>query len=128
VQTLRVLSPILPFVTEHLWGNLVAGACVDAPDSVHLAPWPEAAETDRGLLEEIAAVRGVVELGRRARGEAGIKNRQPLRRLVVEGGDGAAAHGDEIADELRVKAVEFGRVEAVELRVKPNLPVLGPRL
>ena len=54
--------------------------------------------------------------------------RQPLRRLVVQGADGARAHADEIADELRVKEVEFGEVEATELRVKPNLPVLGPKL
>jgi len=124
VQTLRVLSPILPFVTDHLWRNLV----LDGPDSVHLSGWPDAAEPDRGLLAEIAAVRRVVELGRRARGEAGIKNRQPLRRLVVEGAPRAVSNADEIADELRVKRVEFHRVEAVELRVKPNLPVLGPKL
>jgi isoleucyl-tRNA synthetase len=124
VQALRVLSPILPFVTEHLWRNLV----LDGPDSVHLSRWPDAAEPDRGLLAEIAEVRRVVELGRRARGEAGIKNRQPLRRLVVEGTPYALSYAGEIADELRVKRVEFDRVEAVELRVKPNLPVLGPKL
>lgn len=128
VQTLRVLSPMLPFLTEHLWANLVSGACPDAPDSVHLAPWPEVAAPDRELLAEIAEVRRVVELGRRARGDAGIRNRQPVRRLVVEGAPRAAAHTEEVADELRVKEVEFGRVEAVELHVKPNLPVLGPKL
>ncbi len=53
--------------------------------------------------------------------------RQPLRRLVVEGAPLAAAHVDEIADELRVKEVVFGHVDA-ELRVKPHLPVLGPKL
>ncbi len=128
VQMLRVLAPILPFVTDYLWRNLVAGPCADAPESVHLAPWPETARPDRELLAEIAEVRRVVELGRRARGDAGIKHRQPLRRLVVEGAPRAASHTDEIADELRVKLVELGRVEAVELRVKPNLPVLGPKL
>jgi isoleucyl-tRNA synthetase len=128
VQTLRVLAPILPFVTDYLWRNLVVGPCADAPDSVHLAPWPETSPPDRELLAEIAEVRRAVELGRRARGDAGIKHRQPLRRLVVEGAPRAASHTDEIADELRVKLVELGRVEAVELRVKPNLPVLGPKL
>jgi len=54
--------------------------------------------------------------------------RQPLRRLVVQGAPLAERHADEIADELRVKEVEFGDVEATELRVKPNLPVLGPKL
>jgi isoleucyl-tRNA synthetase len=123
VQTLRVLAPILPFVTDHLWRQLV----LDGPESVHLGGWPEAPEPDRALLDEIAAVRRVVELGRQARSTSGIKLRQPLRRLVVEGArlDG---HVDEVADELRVKEVELGTVEAVELRVKPNLPKLGPKL
>jgi isoleucyl-tRNA synthetase len=123
VQTLRVLAPIQPFVTDHLWRTLVP----DGPDSVHLAGWPEVAEPDGALLDEIAAVRRVVELGRQARSTSGIKLRQPLRRLVVEG---ASVDGplEEIADELRVKEVELAPVEAVELRVKPNLPVLGPKL
>jgi isoleucyl-tRNA synthetase len=125
VQSLRVLSPVMPFLTEHLWRNLVP----DGPASVHLAPWPDPDEPDRELLAEIAEVRQVVELGRQARSASGLKHRQPLRRLVVAGASGrAAGHVAEIADELRVKDVEFGEVEASELRVKPNLPVLGPKL
>ena len=123
VQTLRVLAPILPFLTDHLWRTLV----LDGPDSVHHGGWPDVAEPDRSLLDEIADVRRVVELGRQARSTSGIKLRQPLRRLVVEGA-GLDGHADEIADELRVKDVELGSVEAVELHVKPNLPVLGPKL
>jgi isoleucyl-tRNA synthetase len=94
---------------------------------VHLAGWPEVAEPDRALLDEIAAMRRVVELGRQARSSSGIKLRQPLRQLVVEGAD-LDGHLEEVADELRVKSVELGQVEAVELRVKPNLPKLGPKL
>jgi len=123
VQTLRVLAPVLPFLTEHLWRNLVQ----DGPASVHLAPWPETPEPDRALLSEVEDVRRVVTLAHQARATAGLKLRQPLRRLVVEGAGGAAAHADEIADEVRVKEVVFGRVDA-DLRVKPNLPVLGPKL
>jgi isoleucyl-tRNA synthetase len=123
VQSLRVLAPILPFVTDRLWRTLV----LDGPESVHLAGWPDVAEPDRALLGEIAAVRRVVELGRQARSTSGIKLRQPLRRLVVEGAD-LDGHLEEVADELRVKGVELGAVEAAELRVKPNLPVLGPKL
>jgi isoleucyl-tRNA synthetase len=123
VQTLRVLAPILPFVADLLWRTLV----LDGPESVHLAGWPEVAEPDRALLDEITEVRRVVELGRQARSTSGIKLRQPLRRLVVEGG-AVDGHADEIADELRVKSVEPGTVEAVELRVKPHLPALGPKL
>jgi isoleucyl-tRNA synthetase len=70
----------------------------------------------------------VVDLGRQARAQSGIKLRQPLRRLVVQGADGVAPHAAEIAEELSVKDVEFGEVEASEVRVKPNLPVLGPKL
>jgi len=116
---------VMPFLAEHLWRNLVP----DGPTSVHLAPWPEPVEPDRELLAEIAEVRRVVELGRQARSASQLKLRQPLRRLVVAGAsDRTHAHTDEIAEELRVKGVEFGEVEASELRVKPNLPVLGPKL
>jgi len=123
VQTLRVLAPIMPFVTDDVWRTLV----LDGPESVHLAGWPEVAEPDRALLDEIAEVRHVVELGRQARSSSGIKLRQPLRRLVVDGArvDG---HLAEIANELRVKEVELGEVDAVELHVKPHLPALGPKL
>ena len=85
-------------------------------------------EPDRAALDEMALVRRVVTLAHRARATSGLKVRQPLRRLVVAGAGGAPAHSGEIADELRVKEVEFGTVEASELRVKPNLPVLGPKL
>jgi isoleucyl-tRNA synthetase len=124
VQSLRVIAPVMPFLADHLWRNLVQ----DGPASVHLAPWPEAGEPDRSLLAEIAEVRRVVELGRQARAASQLKHRQPLRRLIVAGASLAGGHVDEIAEELRVKEVEFGDVEASELRVKPNLPVLGPKL
>jgi isoleucyl-tRNA synthetase len=125
VQSLRVIAPVMPFLSDHLWRNLVP----DGPESVHLAPWPEPEQPNTALLDEIAEVRRVVELGRQARAGSQLKLRQPLRRLVVAGATvSARGHVDEIADELRVKAVEFGDVEASELRVKPNLPVLGPKL
>jgi isoleucyl-tRNA synthetase len=127
VQGLRVVAPLMPFLTEHLWRVLTA-PCEDAPSSVHLAGWPETAAPDTDLLAEIAELRRVVELGRQARAASGLKLRQPLRALVVEGASLAQKHADEIADELRVGAVSFGHVEASELRVKPNLRVLGPKL
>jgi isoleucyl-tRNA synthetase len=99
-----------------------------APASVHLAGWPEPRPTDSTLLSEIGELRRVVELGRQARASSGVKLRQPLRALVVEGAPLAESHADEIADELRVAAVSFGQVEASELRIRPNLPVLGPKL
>jgi isoleucyl-tRNA synthetase len=130
VQATRVIGPVMPFLAEHLWRNLVAGASEDAPESVFLAGWPEPADTlvDEPLVAEIADTRRVVELGRQARAASGLKLRQPLRRLVVAGAAGAQRHSDEIAEELRVKEVEFGDVEATELVVKPNLRILGPKL
>ena len=128
VQAMRVISPVMPFVSEHLWQNLVRGAAEGAPDSVFLAGWPELAEPDGALLDEVAEVRRVVDLGRKARDASRIKHRQPLRRLVVQGARLAGSHAEEIGEELRVKDVEFGDVEAQELVVKPNLPELGPRL
>src|SRR5262245_11946748 len=124
VQSLRAVAPVMPFLTEHIWLNLVPGG----PESIHLAGWPEVPEPDRTVLDEMALVRRVVTLAHRARATSGLKVRQPLRRLVVAGAGAAASHSGEIADELRVKEVEFGTVEASELRVKPNLPVLGPKL
>jgi len=127
VQVLRVMAPLMPFLSDHLWRNLAAEG---APDSVHLAGWPEQVEElrDEALVAEMAEVRRVVTFGHQARAHSGMKLRQPLRRLVVQGADGASSHAEEIADELSVKEVEFGPVEATELRVKPNLPILGPKL
>ncbi len=127
VQGLRVVAPLMPFLTDHLWRVLTA-PCEEAPGSVHLAGWPEPGELDVELLAEIAELRRVVELGRQARAASGVKLRQPLRALVVEGAPRARSHADEIADELRVREVSFREVEASELRVKPNLRVLGPKL
>jgi isoleucyl-tRNA synthetase len=127
VQGLRVIAPVMPFLTEHLWQALVADVAEDAPASVFLAGWPEVRTPDAGLLAEVAELRTVVALGHRARSAAGLKLRQPLRRIVVEGAPLAAAHADEISEELRVKEVELGHVDA-ELRVKPHLPALGPKL
>ena len=128
VQGLRVVAPLMPFLADELWRNLVAGACEGAPDSVHLAGWPEAAEADGALLAEIAELREVVELGRQARAEAGVKLRQPLRSVRVFGSAAAKGHFDELIEELRVKEVELLDEAPLRFSYKPNLPVLGPRL
>ena len=127
VQTIRVIAPVMPFLAEHLWQVLVRAPCADAPASVHLAGWPRELEPDEALLAEVADVRRVVALGHQARQAAGLKVQQPLRTLVVEGASLAEAQAAEVRDELRVKDVRFDAVDA-ELLVKPNLPVLGPKL
>ncbi|MEP6909537.1 MAG: isoleucine--tRNA ligase [Actinomycetota bacterium] len=125
VRALVVIAPVMPFFAEHLWRALRSD---DAPESVFLARWEDAGERDEQLLAEVAATRQVVDLGRQARAASGLKLRQPLRRLVVEGAPFVSGHVDEIRDELRIKDVELGDVEATELKVKPNLPLLGPKL
>jgi isoleucyl-tRNA synthetase len=125
----RVVAPVLPFLSEHVWRTLVAEPCgADAPESVFLAGWPAPHEPDAALLTGMAEARLVAELGRRARDSAGQRLRQPLRRAVVQNAPAAEAHAETIRDELRVKELEFADVGATELRVKPNLRTLGPRL
>jgi isoleucyl-tRNA synthetase len=135
VQALRVVAPVLPFLTDHLWRNLVADLR-GAPESVFLAGWPEGRDRlrDRGLLEEVAVGRQVTELARSARQQAGIKLRQPLRRLVVVTGDAGrralvSRQVEDLAGELRVKEVAIADSpnEVAELRATPRLDLIGPR-
>jgi isoleucyl-tRNA synthetase len=123
VQTLRVLAPVLPFVTDQLWHTLV----LDGPESVHLAGWPEVVEPDRQLIEEMAMVRTVVRLAHQARAATGERLRQPFRRLAVSGAGHVLEHWwDLIAEEVRVK--EHSAMPITKFRLKPNLKTLGPRL
>jgi isoleucyl-tRNA synthetase len=128
VQSIRVISPILPFLAEHMWQSLVGAVCPDAPESIFLAGWPEAGTIDDELVNSVAAVRQIVDLGRRARANVQIKTRQPLRTLVVEGAQELDGHLDEIADELRVKQVTQQPIETTGLRVKPNFRAVARRL
>jgi isoleucyl-tRNA synthetase len=120
---IRVVAPVMPFLADHLWRRLVS-----ADESVFLAAWPDAGEVDEPLLAEVDQARRVAELGRQARQEAGIGLRQPLRRIYVRGAPLAAAHEDQIREELRVKEVGFDRGPVARVSLKPNLPKLGPRL
>ncbi len=128
VQAVRVISPIVPFLAEHLWQFLVSGPCPGAPESVFLAGWPQPGPVDDQVVAVVTEVRRVVDLGRKARAQAKIKLRQPLRTLVVEGLRIDEPYVAEIADELRVRQVTFAPVDTAGVRVKPNFPVLGPRL
>ncbi|HEX9064202.1 MAG TPA: isoleucine--tRNA ligase [Streptosporangiaceae bacterium] len=129
VQAVRVIAPITPFLAEHMWRLLVTEPCGSAaPASVFLAGWPQAARTDDELVANMAAVRQVVDLGRRARTQSKIKTRQPLHKLAVEGAGGIAEYLGEIADELRVKEVSAEHIDASGLRVRPNFRAVAPRL
>jgi len=135
VQALRVVSPLMPFLADHLWRTLV-GPCRDAPESIFLAGWPEPMDSlrDQDLLAEVGAARRVSELARAARSQAGLKLRQPLRRLVVVTSDPArralvSRQVEEIASELRVKeiAITESPNEVAVLKATPRLDLVGAR-
>ena len=134
----RLTAPFTPFVAEELYQNLATNADEGAPDSVHLASWPLPDEglVDEGLSRRMAAARRVVGLGRAARNAAAVKNRQPLREVVIvdessEGGDlaeGVKSLKEIVLEELNVKTLRFGAAEDVtDYDLKPNLGVVGPK-
>jgi isoleucyl-tRNA synthetase len=141
VAITKLTAPFTPFVAEALYQNLVVNADPEAPESVHLAHWPayEEALVDRDLSSRMWDARRIVGLGRAARNAAAIKNRQPLREVVVVNEavtedspphwrDGVESLADVILDELNVKELEFGSVEdVVSYDLKPNLGVVGPK-
>ena len=136
----RLLAPFIPFVTEEMYRNLVAGKLAGAPDSVHLTDWPKA---DASLIdEELAARTGLAiklaSLGRSARASSRIKVRQPLSELAVELREAKEyaylpVIEQQLLDELnvkRVRGVEKGASAGgglLSYNIKPNLPKLGPK-
>jgi isoleucyl-tRNA synthetase len=141
VTVTRLTAPFTPFIAEALYQNLVVNRDAEAPESVHLADWPEYREDliDHDLSERMSAARRVVSLGRAARNAAAIKTRQPLREVVVvdeapDGMGGSRIKGgveslkEIVLDELNVKELAFGKAEdVVAYDLKPNLGVVGPR-
>ena len=136
VLVARLLAPILPFLSEELYQNLVRTVDESAPLSIHLTDFPVADEAviDRELSKEMSAVLTVVRLGRSARAEANIKVRQPLPAILVhtvnpEGAEAVVRLKDQILEELNVKDVrameDLGAVVTHE--IQPNLPILGPK-
>jgi isoleucyl-tRNA synthetase len=130
----RLMAPFVPFLAENVYQNLVRGLDGRAPLSVHMSDWPEAdpACDDDRLLFEIAVVQKVVGLARAARGQSGVRTRQPLSRILVrapsdEAARALAEHQDQILEELNVKSIEFIARDAglVSYRIKPNLPRIG---
>jgi isoleucyl-tRNA synthetase len=137
VTLARLTAPIMPFLAEEMYGNLVRSTDEDALESVHLTPYPtaDASRIDASLDEEMALAREVVTLGRAARSDAQIRVRQPLPAITIASGAGAElalSHElrSEIADELNVQRVEIAHnVEEFARRVvRANPRVLGPRL
>jgi isoleucyl-tRNA synthetase len=128
-----LMAPITPFVTERVWQDLVVPVDPEAPQSVHLAAFPE---VDEALLApeltgRMAVVRRLVELGRAARVESGMKVRQPLARALAAANGFAELPAElraEIAAELNVGSVEPVAGSFVDTTVKANFRALGKRL
>ena len=133
----EVLAPILPFITEHLYQDLVARHDPSTVRSVHHRDFPEARESliDTELEASMEVVREVVRLGRNLRKKEGHRIRQPLAGLTILTHDpriaaAVEAHGDIISEELNVKRVTATNDEGalVHLSAKANFRRLGPGL
>ena len=133
VTTVKAAAPMVPFITESIYRNLVCSVDENAPISVHLADFPTVNEAwiDPVLEENMEIVLEVVTLGRAARNAANIKNRQPVADMFVK-----AEHTlpeffvKIIEDELNVKMVTFrdDMSDFLAYHVKPNFHVLGPKV
>ncbi|MFD7920384.1 isoleucine--tRNA ligase [Streptomyces sp. NPDC059740] len=131
----RLMAPLTPFVTERVWQDVVVPVTPDAPDSVHLASWPEAddALVDPVLSTQMVLVRRLVELGRATRAESGVKTRQPLSRALIAATGFEGLDADlrtQITEELNVTALaslsEVGG-SLVDTTAKANFRALGKR-
>jgi isoleucyl-tRNA synthetase len=135
VTLTQLLSPMVPFITEHVWQEMVKPADVGAADSVHLTDFPIA---DKSLINlelnaQVAMTRRVVELGRAARAESAIKIRQPLQRALISAPGWAKLPSDmreQIADELNV--IDLADIadadgDLVNISVKANFKSLGAK-
>jgi isoleucyl-tRNA synthetase len=136
----RVLAPVLPHIADAMWHNLVVAVDPDAPDSVHLAAFPESrGRVDASVDQAVALARRIVGLGRSTRAASDLRTRQPLRRLRVRlpGGLTALSSDSRLAaeleaqvrDELNVKLIEPIADDSalVERSLYPLLPIIGPR-
>ena len=130
VTVAKVAAPMIPFMTEDIYQNLVRSLDKEAPESIHLCDFPVANEAhiDKDLEAKMEEVLKVVVLGRAARNTANIKNRQPIGRMFVKAETALPEFYQEIIqDELNVKKVEFtDDVRAfTSYSFKPQLRTVG---
>ncbi|MGH2476277.1 MAG: class I tRNA ligase family protein, partial [Candidatus Limnocylindrales bacterium] len=137
VSLARTCAPILPFLSETLYQNLIVSVVPALPDSVHLTAWPAdtmAIFRDEPLERAMSTAREAVELARVLRSQAGIRTRQPLARAWLALPDRGVQVGNElltlIVDEINVRSVVVmdDGSDLVERRVKVLLPKVGKRL
>ena len=132
VTVAKISAPMIPFMAEDIYRNLVCSVDKSAPESVHLCDYPTYDESmiDKSLEENMEGVVDVVVLGRACRNAAAIKNRQPVAKMYVK----ADKTPDEsfiavIAEELNVKLVEFTDSvrDFTTYNFKPQLRTVGPK-
>ena len=128
----KAAAPMIPFMTESIYQNLVCGLDSSAPESIHLCDFPAVDESciDKELERQMDELLDIVVLGRACRNTANIKNRQPIGTMYVKAeGDLSEFYRDIIADELNVKEVIFADdVEGfTSYSFKPQLRTLGRR-
>ena len=132
VTLAKLAAPMIPFMTEEIYRNLVCSVDSKAPESVHLCDYPVANEDyiDKALEDAMEEVLKIVVMSRAARNDAAIKNRQPLAAMYInapsELGD---LYKEIIADELNVKTVEFvsDMSRFSTYTFKPQLKTVGPK-
>ena len=128
----KIAAPMIPFMTEEIYQNLVRSVDKNAPESIHLTDFPTVNEDfiDKDLEVSMDEVLDIVVLGRAARNSANIKNRQPIGNMYVKAETVLDPFYVEIIeDELNVKAVEFKDdvEEFVSYSFKPQLKTVGPK-
>ena len=137
VDLTKLAAPFIPFMTETLFQNLVRQQDPSAPESVHLAafPQPDASRVDDELRATVGRVRNVVALGQRVRNENRLKVRQPLGEAIVVVADDSERQAIDrfasaIREELNVRELGFTQEPQryVEFELVPNFRVLGPKL
>ena len=132
VTLAKVTAPMIPFMAEEIYRNLVCSIDSTAPISVHLCDYPvyDESKIDANLEKAMEEVLDIVVLGRAARNASGIKNRQPIGKMYVKADSSLDSFYTEIiADELNVKEVEFtdNVRECTTYSFKPQLKTVGPK-
>ena len=130
-----LLAPMVPFISEHVWQELICPVDPHAPASVHLADFPIAQNSaiDLALSAHVAQTRRIVELGRAARAESGVKVRQPLQRALIAASGWAQLPPEmkeQIAEELNVLQLEDiagADGDLVDISIKANFKSLGAK-
>ena len=132
VTVSKAAAPMIPFMTEDIYQNIVKNVDATAPESIHLCDFPEVNEAfiDKELEENMENVLEVVVMGRACRNASGIKNRQPIGKMMVKAEFNLSEFYKEIIeDELNVKTVEFTDdvSEFTSYSFKPQLKTVGPK-